>query len=930
VTVTTAVAPVTPSMVLAIVDEALGKDFRDGVIGVRARPDRALDADHRHRGQIVRVRAAESALAVRELLVEPRDDGWLVVVTDRDDEDLGPGILAHFVFQRLRNADPWEAVRNRFEANGIDPTLTSAPRNRELAAALLAAGPPTGWPAAPAGVLTRTHALGAVAELHLGFRGDTADALGVLRWSMSAESVSALAALRRDIGDQLADTTLDWIAGRAGAAEQPIRGLLAQGNLADVVPLGVVLRLLTSPAADPATTHQAALALARLEKYWSAKVPTAALAALGQAADTLLSDLVHDRRADADVQRVIDRADALLTDTEAGDLARGSDLLASGLRARFAVLADALQRAVGPQAGQASVDAVENAWTAVDTHRLGAASALRGPFEAAVRLIRWLALPEPDAPPGGPEQQLGGLARRHIDVGAWVDAAVNDAFGGVDAADLSPALHAVVTAAQERRRRQEREFAAALKASTATASTGDGVPSDGGTVWYLERLLSGAVLPLARRTRVLLLVMDGMSAATATELVADATHRLGWSEAALPRAAPERRAAALSVLPSVTEVSRASMLCGRLVRGQQATELKGYAELTAQGGKITARLFHKKGVDTTAAGWSVSHDVREALEDDTVQLVTIVLNTIDDALDRSDPAGTAWTADAVKHLEPLLERASAAGLTVVMTADHGHVVERRQGTQRAHPSTSESTSRNRAVDGTVETGEVEVSGPRVVTADHQAVLAVDETLRYAALKAGYHGGGSAAEVVVPVVVLVPGESRNEAGLPLLPPQEPAWWIVAANSAQPPVPLRPVDRPVARGVTKPKSEEGGTLFDLTPAPAPVLASQAPGGLGLAVVSSAAYKAQRKVSARLIVSDDQVARIIDALAVANGSRLPPALAAQALGIPQTRLRGALSQVQQLLNVEGYAVVAAEPVTGAAVLDVRLLEDQFGVLS
>ena len=35
-------------------------------------------------------------------------------------------------------------------------------------------------------------------------------------------------------------------------------------------------------------------------------------------------------------------------------------------------------------------------------------------------------------------------------------------------------------------------------------------------------------------------------------------------------------------------------------------------------------------------------------------------------------------------------------------------------------------------------------------------------------------------------------------------------------------------------------------------------------------------------------------------------------------------------QLLNVEGYAVLAAEPATGVVVLDVALLEEQFEVRS
>lgn len=976
---TTAATPVSESMVLAIIDEAREKDYPSGVIGVRGRPDLAPVKDLQHDGRTVRIRPAESALAAREVLTEHRDGDWLVVVTDRDDGDLGAGVLAHFIWQRLRSPDPWEAVRNRFYANGIDPALTSRPRSRDLAAAIIEATPTSGWPAAPAGVLTRAHALGAVASTQLGFDGDTADVLAVLRWSMSADSVVALADLRRGVGDLLADTTLDWIAGRAGTAATPIRALLARGELTDVVPLGVVLHLLTSTQlGDPQAAHLAQLGLVRLETRWGDSIPgLPALRALGQAAFALLGDLVHDRRADADVRRALDRAEAILTQVQAGPLARHSELLASGLRARFVVLADAVLRATDPASRTSDVDAVEEAWAGIGAHRLAGQAPLRRPFEAAVRLVRWLALPTPATGASGGSTLLGTLARQHLDAEAWTDAAINDAYIGVDDPDLSPALQAVVAAALDRRRRHERAFAAALATATPTTATptasGDRVAGQDGGVWYLERLLPGAVIPLAKQAPVLLLVLDGMSAASATEILADATGRLGWLEAALPGADDLRRAAALAVLPSITETSRASLLCGQLTRGTQAAEQTGYTDLTTQAGKISAKLFHKKGVDTTAAGWSVSHEVGDALDDPELRLVTVVLNTIDDALDRSDPGGITWTADTVKHLEPLLARAAAAGRTVVLTADHGHIVERRHGTQRTYPGAS--AARWRPATGTVEggevveEGEVEVCGPRVLTEGHRAVLAVDDTLRYGPLKAGYHGGASAAEVVVPVAVLVPDETSNPAELALLPPQVPAWWLTAqaaptasltGPAAAPGVPGVP-GVPGAGTRPTPKSKrvvtvtaDGPTLFDLEPAPAePKTAEPAPatstasasatatssaaaaervagpsGSLGRSVVKSPVLKSQWKVAGRLILTDDQVARLVDALAGANATRLPPALAAQALGVAQPRLRGALTQVQQLLNVEGYAVLAVEAATGVVILDVALLKEQFEV--
>ena len=147
-------------------------------------------------------------------------------------------------------------------------------------------------------------------------------------------------------------------------------------------------------------------------------------------------------------------------------------------------------------------------------------------------------------------------------------------------------------------------------------------------------------------------------------------------------------------------MSRASLLAGRLTTGEQGTERKDYEALTRSSGKIRASLFHKKDVDTRIPGWAISDDVGRAISDHDLPLVTVVLNTIDDALDRSDPAGTTWTADAVKHLEPLLTRARAAGRTVIMTADHGHIVERRGGTQRSYPGAD--SGRSRPAGGDVE------------------------------------------------------------------------------------------------------------------------------------------------------------------------------------------------------------------------------------
>ena len=108
---------------------------------------------------------------------------------------------------------------------------------------------------------------------------------------------------------------------------------------------------------------------------------------------------------------------------------------------------------------------------------------------------------------------------------------------------------------------------------------------------YLEDLLPKVVLPLARSTPVLLLVLDGMSVGVGTEVIDSVLSRAGdgWAEALLP--GQTRRAAALAVLPTLTEVSRASLLCGELRVGGQDVEQHGYRALTTAHGLPDAELL---------------------------------------------------------------------------------------------------------------------------------------------------------------------------------------------------------------------------------------------------------------------------------------------------------------------------------------------------
>ena len=991
-------ARATVPVLRALLDQASRKNFKSGVLGVRARPEWPGAQTFTHADVPVQVVPCVSALAVREALLDRVRSEWLVVLTDRPDDDLGAGVLSHLVWNRLRTPDPWDAVRDRFAATGIDPALTGIADDREIAIGLLTADPVTGWPPAPGGVLTRDHALGAVAAAHLALTdpalpdpalaGPVIDTASVLAWMAGPAVVARVADLRALAGDALTGSVLDWAAGRASAIGQPLLHLLRAGEARDAVPLGLVAGLLgevrdsaasqaTQPAseptrlapvtaAQPADSMQLAReALIRLEPRLGGVTPAASvLRSWARESAAVIAGLLRDPAGRASAEALLARADELLAGARAAGLADGSDLLPSGLTRRFAALAGALRAAeagaaIGggdPDLPQITGDALaeaERAWTRVATHRLAGADPRTRAFHAAIRLTRWLAA---DATASGPSLQ--SLLGRHGSNDAWVDSAVNDAAPGTSDPDLGSGLAAVLAAARTRRAAHDLAFAAALAAHT--SDDPDAAPADHGKlsshhghdgVWHLEDLLPDVVLPLARRAPVLLLVLDGMSAGVGTEVLASVLARVsdGWAEALLP--GQTRRAAALAVLPTLTEVSRASLLCGELRTGSQDVEKRGYAALTQAHGLPGAELFHKKPLDSSRLGYAVADDIAAAIADVTGRpLVTCVLNTIDDALDRSDPGGTDWGADAVKHLAPLLDRARHAGRVVVLTADHGHIVERRQGTQRQYADIS--SGRSRAAAEPAGDGEVLVSGPRVRLHDRRAVLAVDEHLRYGPLKAGYHGGAAPAEAVVPVAVLMPG-AVPDLELTLAPPQEPGWWLDPVADVAPSTP-RPTASPAARPAAdfrRRPQDTAPTLFD-EPGPGPALSAPEPaapgssapaaataggvtsgnGGSGspaaAAVLKSAAYAGQKKVAGRVSVTDEQIRGLLGALLAASGQRLGPAAAAAALTVSPLTLRGAILHAQRLLNVEGYPVLRVDADGATTILDEGLLREQFGI--
>lgn len=109
--------------------------------------------------------------------------------------------------------------------------------------------------------------------------------------------------------------------------------------------------------------------------------------------------------------------------------------------------------------------------------------------------------------------------------------------------------------------------------------------------------------------------------------------------------------------------------------GDQAGERSGSA---AFWGSRKSALFHKGDLDSAAPTRALPEPVRDAILDQD-RVVGVVLNAIDDSLDKGKHGPAHWTVADVTHLRAVLDEARLASRPVILTADHGRPPHHRRG-----------------------------------------------------------------------------------------------------------------------------------------------------------------------------------------------------------------------------------------------------------
>ncbi|MTE21672.1 BREX-2 system phosphatase PglZ [Streptomyces sp. TRM43335] len=910
-------------------------------------------------GRTAGVAVAPSPLAVHELVLDHlagRRPGpaVLVVLTDREQHELDPAILARVHKLRIDTVDSWEVVGEAFGARQIDPRLKDV---NWAAEALLDATPPGGWPSVPGGWLSRQYALTALAQrrLRLG-RHDTEggthrpgddrlDAQALLHWSTRPGAPERLLGLR---GPERAGlTAFLGEEDQAGLAGRALLALVDAERGADAAAFGLVCAALWQHAEPAPDTYRAR---GRAERYFGDQPPAlgdqldALVTVFGRAAEeyvtTLLAAGHRTGGADADRARearrttgtVLDRAAALARQFGAEQAVTASPVLRGGLEARFTAVGRAL--AAGDPA------AVADAVRKLESHRLAAEPEESARVERArmgQRLAGWLATdPAADTP------TVADAIQRHIAETGWADLALEHIEAGGDPDPvLKAAYDTLGTRVRDRRRRIDASFARSLATWTKAGT-------QPGSMLTVETFLDRVVGPIVRRgeeRRVLLLVLDGMSAAIANELGEEL--RRFWAEFdPLPEGgAPHRRAMA-AALPTVTSVSRTSLLMGTLTKGTQADEKRLFPTLKLWGG-APAAVFHKDDLRTETAGDTFGPALTEALNDGRTH-VAVVLNAIDDRLAREQKLGDgAWRVDDVPGLRDLLRVAAAQGMAVLLTSDHGHVVDR-HGT-RVDPAAAPASARHRLPGGgPLAEREIALTGPRVVWPEPGASIVAlwDADSRYTALKAGYHGGASLAEFTIPVLAFLPFGAEPPRGWRELGDQRPVWWapeeagrtpLSSGHTAQPAVgaatptaPRKPAGKPQRKQAELARTHEA--LFEVEPAAGgddalltPTVVSRAE-ALVKALLDSETYRAQLGGLARK-PQQEQVHKALAALLDAGGT-LPVTALAQRAGMPTSRGDGFAAVLRQLLNYDGVQVLETLPDGRTLRLHEALLREQFAL--
>ena len=899
-----------PKPVLAQVRAILTKDAdADRMALVWPDPITPAEAVQRVDETELRFVYCPSELAMRELLVAHQPGTQrLVLLTPFDERRLAKDVLARLWGQAPKRISAWRTLEQLLRLREIDPRLTTKDY-RWIGESLLDQYDGYRERIQIGDVLDFDVAWRALATALLDLSCESVDLDVLLDWSRRPDAAARIAALPEPVERHLAD----WLRPRLGDQVQVVLALWGNGQAGGMLAVGLVCALLYGW--DRRLPRQAMNNLLLARGRFSERVlggtaiPESVLARFGNAAVAHLErSLAANPRLDLGV--TLDAAEQLLASLDLTALAVESDLLPAGYALRLDAFAEALKKALKPDRPDKSMAPAVAALTALEGHRLAGARAQQvETARMALRACRWLAT---DVEPGA---QAAAAIRDYVANGGWLDWARSKLWRGDAHEPLSRVYQRLSARLAERREAFNQGFARHLPA----IARGDRIAD-----WALpiEDALSERVAPLARERPVLVVVLDGMSHAVYREL-ADDLVRHHWVEMQPVEAATDT--CLLAALPTITRLSRYALLSGSLGEGGQSDEKRVFAAHAAlkavSSAKTPPRLFHKADLQEPGSG-ALAGSVRAAIASEQPRVVGVVVNAIDDQLSSNAQLGVPWSLAAIALLRQMLEAAKESGRLVILTSDHGHVLDH----DMRLVQTATEAERFRSAEDAPGLEEVLVAGRRVSLPGHKVVLPWSEQLRYGSQKMGYHGGAAPQEVLVPFGVFCSaGDTHPVKGWQEVPRREPPWWLLEAE----PLIAESFSEDAAPSPKRDAAPATAQLIlDFAEAQGAASAGK-PGDTAWidALLGSPTYERVKGRGGRVSITEEQLRRLLGLLARGGGQQMTDPLA-KGLGIPAIRLPGFLAGVQKLLNVDGYPVLSVDRASKTVKLDIPSLRVQFEI--
>jgi hypothetical protein len=856
-----------------------------GAIGIHA-PGR-WTGSHRQEsdGKLYLIYQCDSPLAVRLALRDPvEESATKVLITSLNEQSLDQDILLRLAKGALFPINSWQIAKTLFGANTVDPRLL---QHRWIADMLLDSLAADDYPTVNGGFLDAETVWPLLLRQGIGLKTAPLDLWALLEWSTHPDNVARY----QSASPMFKAAAVDWLSQVAGISAKTILTCVETCDSPDAMPLGLAIEVIFSPTLG----HQLDRAKGKLEERFlqGASPPPLSLETWSQTA----TDLLRSARLSPDQQaQLIQRADAILSElgTESwAYLSTTSDLGYTQRLAQFGQALIALLDAPTPQ----GLETVTTAHEAIQAHRQAQQAAQQRRIEKAtmaLRLARWL-VQETKAPAPFP-QDLDQAVQYHLQEGSFLDWARFSLRSGDPISELSVAYQALFDRVTTVRETHSYQFAKRLQNWVELGTDHQGfIP--------IEAILETVVAPLAVEGPILAIVLDGMSMAVARELMAR-IQLTDWKPI-VPPAQSTAILPGLATIPSTTEASRTSLLCGQLTTGDQSTEKRTFtthsALLKACRSKQPPLLVHKGDLqDSNDVGLAAS--LREAIVNIQNRVIAVVINAIDDYLTKGEQVDVQWTPQDIKILPALLHEAKMAGRWVILLSDHGHVLD----SDMTYTAASDGERWRRENSPPTEQ-ELSIRGQRVVNpAAHQIIAPWSEKLRYKPKKTGYHGGINPQEMIVPITVLSPTLALSPKGWIEAPADTPPWWhpyslsrptlADSFSAPSPPSKTAPVDL--------------GPLFTLIESEPPPNASPE-SALPLWVsyfLNSPTYQSQRKLAGRLAPDESLLTTLLTSFTHQRDT-LPLALLARILNQSPAQLQQLMPSFQRILNIDGYAVLTCD---------------------